>query len=832
MPAIVDGVWGGADAAKSISISSSRTVNVSIKKLDVGGTVTVTYGTDGTAKALLHHVKADVKVPGNFETTVGRSKRSRSAGSATVKLGVVDDGTGSATIDPYTDISADSTDEEIRIKFTAPGTMDGGKVSLEIPGGWGAMQRNPSKLNYISVTGNSNVSLEEPVVGSSSNTAVASITKLAQGKTFTFVYGGGTNPANNGVEVPARIGKYNFIIRSDADNDTVYKAITTIKALEGDDKVLNPDKLGAVFDGAPGVLKVEVAATAADDGKGTATVDKTTVRAGDREKLTFIYTSAQAIQNGELRLTVPSGWDKPNLSDTATAGYTVVDGSGLGTANVPEGKRYVTVPLVSIVKDDEITIEYGASDEGKVQVPTAIDSNSPFVFAVRGTSEGQLLPLAAGPVNVKIERQASGKAKSAKVEITDDQDDLHAGQMGREITVTYTALAEMLQGGVRLTIPEDWLEPGADNITATPSTGGSADDPMFDGQKVIVEGVNLKAGGKITFVYTGDVQPKAGTPKFAVATNGGLDDDDFTDEFKDVEAPTPDSVELTVDVGYAEMGSGMAEIADSDKVVEPGATGQILTFTYTAIGEIAFPSEFRVRVPRTWSLPSEQITTPDNIGTYTVRHERDGLNLGSRIVQESAPVDTDMVARVSHATLHVQAGDKIIFEYQNATAPADPEVSVFKVLSGGQTNDAQVGEDIKVFVQSAGPSQLGLRSTGTVSADPGAAVLAVTVELQDDEGNPAAKVDDQAVALASDTEGTFAADMAEAGTPSINVIISAGETSKVVYYSDSAGGTTATITASATGLTPATPHPVRVSTGVVAITAGSVMVSPALAKAG
>ena len=220
--AIADGVFGGADANKSITITSSRTVNVSIKRLNIGGTVTVTYGTDGDAKALLHHVKADVNVPGNFETTVGRSKRSRSAGNATVKLSVVEDGTGSAVVDPYTDISAGSTDEEIRITFTAPGTMDGGKVSLEIPGGWGAMQRNPSKLNYISVTGNSNVSLAEPVVGATSNTAVASITKLAKDKTFTFVYGGGTNPANNGVEVPTRTGDYSFIIRSDADNDTVY----------------------------------------------------------------------------------------------------------------------------------------------------------------------------------------------------------------------------------------------------------------------------------------------------------------------------------------------------------------------------------------------------------------------------------------------------------------------------------------------------------------------------------------------------------------------------------------------------------------------------------
>ena len=144
--------------------------------------------------------------------------------------------------------------------------------------------------------------------------------------------------------------------------------------------MLNPKKLGAVFAGAPGVLKVNVGVTAAEDGKGTVTVDKTTVRAGDLETLTFTYTSTQTIQNGELRFTVPPGWDLPDLSVSDEPGYTIPDGRGLGTADAPDGKRYVTIPIVSIVKDDEITIEYGASDAGKVQVPTAIDNESPFVF--------------------------------------------------------------------------------------------------------------------------------------------------------------------------------------------------------------------------------------------------------------------------------------------------------------------------------------------------------------------------------------------------------------------------------------------------------------------
>ena len=77
------------------------------------------------------------------------------------------------------------------------------------------------------------------------------------------------------------------------------------------------------------------------------------------------------------------------------------------------------------------------------------------------------------------------------------------------------------------------------------------------------------------------------------------------DAFAEVTAgETPESVMLTVDVGEAKKGSGTAEIADADTVVAPGATGETITFTYTAVGEISYPREFRVRVPTGWSAPS------------------------------------------------------------------------------------------------------------------------------------------------------------------------------------------------------------------------------------
>ena len=845
------GTLKGAEKTDQITVSgASRIITANIESLEVGGSVTITYGIGDAKSATVVAAKAgDVKVIGKYKT----STTTRTAETATVTITNVEDGAaGAVTISAGSNYSveAGSNHGVVSVKFTALGTMDDGRVSLELPrSGWGTFQRDPAKRNYIQVSGNSNVSLEEPAVGESSSKAVAKITKLAAGRSFTFVYGGGSAGLANGAEVQDNIGIATFVIESDSGSevdgkpDGVFAKVFTEEEQTDTEKIVNPDKLGAVFMGANGDLKVEVEAAA--DGTGVVVADPKIVRAAaDGVKIAFTYTSTQTIQDGELRFTVPSGWDRPQVSDEGAAGYTVVGGSGLGTADAPDGRRYVTVPIASITKGDQITITYG--EDGSTVAPTATGPD-PFTFAVRGTPAtdgGTLKSLSSGSPSVTVERQASGKAMSAMTTVSDGQGALHAGQDDRQITVVYTAAGEMVAGQVRLTVPAKavtidglgWSAPTADNVTVTPSTGGSIGTVAYGGslspsvQTVIVDGVNLNAGGTITFVYTGKVQPLAKTGvAFAVATHGGL----AADAFADVEGPAsePESVMLTVDVEEAKTGSGMAEIADSDIVVAPDATGETITFTYTAVGEISYPREFRVRVPAVWSTPSPAATSPENAGTYSVEHTRDGLSLGNRIVEEIAPVDRDMVARVRSGILHVMAGDQIIITYENATAPPTVGVTPFGVYFGGQTNDAQV-ESINVFVQSAMPSQLMLSSAGTVSADPGAAPLAVTVSLQDAAGMAAGRASSTAVTLTSSAGGRLSKTVDGVGTAILSVDIPAGETSSTAYYSNSTAGT-ATITASAPGsVLTADTQMITVSTGVIAITADSVTVSPALAKAG
>ena len=697
---VTSGKLDGTKQTEWLTVSG-RTVTVKVKSLDVGGTVTVTYGTDGTAKSLLHNVAAEVKVIGNYRTTAG----TRSAGTTTVTLTNVMDGHAKEVEISPQQAEAGSSHSQINVTFTAIGTMDGGQVSLELPtsGRWGLMQVDPSQPNYVQISGNSNVVLGEPVAGTPSNKAVAKITKLAAGQSFTFSYGGGSGGVNNGAQVQDNTGVATFIIRSDGGGDGVFAAVFTVASeteQTATEKIVNPEKLGAIFKGALGLLNVDVIAAA--DGTGKVVVAPLMVRAGDLATLTFTYTSTQTIQGGELRFTVSSVWSPPQVSDAGLEGYTVVSGLGLGTAVVPEGRRYVTVPIISIAKDEKITITYGATDDGKAKAPTAVNPSSVFTFAVRGTPAldgGALKGITSGSPAVKVEPQASGKAMSATATISDGQGVLYAGQDDRQITVVYTAAAQMVQAEVQLTIPAKatrieglgWSAPMADNVTVSPTSaynsveyGGSLAIPA---QTVIVDGVNLLGGGTITFVYTGKVQPLAGDATFAVATKGGLETDTA---FVAVVGPMPEDVMVTLPVGEAKTGSGDAEIADSDSVVAPGAPGETITFTYTAAGEISYPREFRVRVPAGWSAPTANPTSPENAGTYSVGHLRDSVDMGNRIVEEIAPVDRDMVARVKTGVLHVLAGDQIVITYENATAPATAEVSPFRVFFGGQTNDAQV----------------------------------------------------------------------------------------------------------------------------------------------
>ncbi len=777
---------------------SGRTVSVAVGQLNVGGSVIITYGStgdDGKA-AVLHHVAADVEVTGSFRTASGGS--TRTAGTVTVTLGNIIDGKGVAVLSPAS-IEAGSSHRALEVTFTAAGTMDGGAVSLELPSGWGSMQNDPQKRNYITTRGSGVSSLE---IGS--NLVIATIDKLAKGGSFRFVYGGGTG-ADVGAEVQDVVGTADFKIKSDGDGDGVFALITSDLEHKDREKIRNPDKTGKIYKDKPGILQIKV--TGALDGTGTVAVDTTTVRAAaDDVKLEFTYTPSQTIEDGALKITVPSSWSKPQVEEVGEPGYTEVEGVGLGSA-ADDDKFSVTVPIFSLDKTNSIRITYGATDTGRA-VASATTGTDAFRIAIRGHQGGNFAPIRTQPT-ITVNPQASGKGK-AVLAVTDGDAALHTGDTDRELTVTYTAAGQMIGGKVRLTIPAGWSAPSAETVTVTPPFTST-----FDGQMVIVEGVNLSANGTVTFVYTGDVQPAAGTGvTFAVAVHGG----DAADSFVDVSG---DATMLTVDVAEARPGSGSGTV--TPRIVQAGATGVDLTFTYTAVGIIDAPREFRVQVPAPWTAPNSAATSEEDKGTYTVVHRHKGAST-TVSVEKLDPVGRDMVARVKLGGLEVEAGDEIIFTYENADAPANREVTPFKILFDGRP----IAADVQVRVQGSTPSQLSLSSAGAVSADAGAMPLAITVGLQDADGNETAMGTDVDVTLTSTSAGTFAETAEGTGTETITVTIPTGDVAAMVYYMDSTVGA-ATVTATAPNLTPAA-HEVTVTTDMITLLTASI--DSTVAKAG
>ena len=621
----------------------------------------------------------------------------------------------------------------------------------------------------------------------------------------------------------------------------VYASVTSETKYDGDAaaqvqlRTENPHRLGQVFEGYDGKLRLLVGGAAG--GSGSAVVDITAVNAADPVTLKFTYTATQTIQNGSLKFTVPSGWSLPQTDDPSQPGYTEATGTGLGVA-ADNNAQSVTVPITFINSGDQIVITYGLGS-GKA-VATTVGKNQTFAIEIKGTADGDFEPIGRSPA-VTVNPQAAGKGTAIASVVADanGSTSLYAGEANRQIIVVYTAAGQMVNSQVKLTLPAlgtgtsstGWSPASADHVTAM-SSAGTALAPMYGAgetpatQEVIVTGINLPPNGTVTFMYTGSIgNKKADNVAFAVSTTGEITAAVTTPAFSGVSGDE-DGNDATVDVGYAKAGSGTASVdmpVVAPSPAEGAATAVTLTFTYTAAGETAYPKEFRVRVPTGWSA---QIAAAD----YTVVHMRDSLDTGIRTIEKLNPVSNDMVARVRNvaiASYRVNAGDEVVFTY-TTTAPQTDGVYPFQVLFDG----ALVDGDTSVRVQGTSPTMLALSSAGTVSADTGAAPLAVTVGLQDDAGMERATISPVTVTLASSSAtGTFSTTADGAGTASAMVTIAAGGTSAMAYYSDSTPGTaTITATAAGSGLTAAAPHSVMVTTGMVEIT--SVSFSPTVAKDG
>ena len=860
-----DGSANATEAAaaydiKHASVSSSGEITVALETLAEGASVIITY-----SKGIVQHNRQEeVEIKGYFKS--GASLPERASNIQTVEITNVAASSGEATISP-TSVEAGSTDNDMVVRFTAQGSMDGGQVRLELPmaSAWGDLQEtNASGANYVTVRV-SGGTLRDSAVGD--DRIIAQLDEFGKGDVLTFsfsdleaqsdlgiakftVWSAGTRGESvarvKGIERPEGfdtdlelVGKVYHDSNNDSDDDGTPDTAETPTDIANNDGLLRVEVAGG-GDGS-GKATVEIVASKAGPAQYDVTADDGTVstqiieqvHAGDDEThLRFVYTPIETIGDGELMFTVSPNWSAPQADSSRMPGFTTVTSSGsIGAVAFSGGS--LTVPIYSLDKGGTVTINYGTSDGGAV-VPTTAGMSA-FDIKVKGSEGGSLVSLASGNMEqVTVRPQASG-AGTAEI---DTDGDVYAGDTGRTFTITYTSIGQIQGGKLKVVVPggDDWADATAASIDVSAGTpaygGGVADladhDDLGSVNDLVISNINIAAGASITVTYMSDAQPTAGDVTFAVSFDGGHGPDTGFASVAD----------LSVTVMEARAGSGTVMISQMGEIVasNPDAEtpeGYDITITYTVAGQIkgTVPGQttvdrlFKVRVPAGWSAPSAAATADANMGTYTVTHSRMDTTTGMYAertgeVEEQAPTKADgataddptmyMVARVASEKT-VEKGDKITFTYENAIPPAMPEKSSFKFFFDG----TQVLPDLDVIVQSAeGATALGLEAS-TFNIEDGPAT--VTVKLMASDGSVATSSTDTMVTLT-----------ASSGTITSPVTIAAG-----TYMAEATLTATAaariTITASATDLEGAE---IMVLADTTNVSVTSVTASPAIAKAG
>ena len=526
-------------------------------------------------------------------------------------------------------------------------------------------------------------------------------------------------------------------------------ALWILETLDDDDEADTDDPLTIVVKGAAsgsGDGTFEIQSTSAGgglyDGESDVDEEMLQVHAGDDSTyIVFTYTATQTIAEGKLRFTVAPGWSGPQDESTGKAGYTYLDDIG-STASI-SNEDYDKVPKsveadISLNLGDSIEIHYGA-ENGGAEAPDAVPPGgySQFAISIQGTLDDD-----AGfddivdedlAVKVRVQRSGGGMAEVSPMNV-------NAGDAMSAITVTYTADGQIDDGQLRLTIPgtaEDWDAPTMDNVMVTGGGSGATmrasgdhteaeltalaaandDDLDLGTMDFIVDNVMLAGGETVVFTYTSAMaQGTIDEVDFAVAVNGG---DGPGTEIMPVEKSM-----TTVTVGEAGSGSGMIAV-DTDGTILAGSTDKTLTFTYTVAGEASYPKDVRIAVPDGWDAPVAL--------NYEVSLKR-GTQTQSRMVEQSTRVPGSMVARVMRGET-LMGGDLIIFVYDSATTPAEPETSMFVVEFDGK---AVTEGNSDVLVQAADASKLVIDAPSKVSADTDAAPAKITIMIQDADGGEAA----------------------------------------------------------------------------------------------
>ena len=604
-----------------------------------------------------------------------------------------------------------------------------------------------------------------------------------------------------------------------------------------------------------GTTKTDVAFDIVENG-GVAVLDPS-YPAASEQSIRFQFTAENtAIQDGgRLRFKVPGGrWTAP--SDTDRAGKATVgivttgdDGEDILVDQLPADtgskmmlkvtNRDVTLNIGpdGFAKGESVIIQYGTA-EFPVEIPAnkaGTPENLMDGLAIHGSY------LVSGPVSGKTFRMHSAGIIWIDVTNVDDgagtanvrPPSVRASSTNNLMRIVYTGAGTMDGGAVQLIIPNGWGDAQRSDDTAanymnvTVGTGAVLKDfEVHDsGRTVEANLTTFGFGDTVMFTYGGTGAKGAEAP-------AEIGDSIFIVEAKGSSNGTftaVESDELTVKVMSAAAGSGTVVVktmknkaGEEDGQINAGDDQTYLVFTYTAEQTIAGDEldTLEFIVPSEWTDPQQEDT---NQAGYTYIYE------GNALVTDE-DYDGDFVVT---ATIQMSRGDMIEIRYGwydaengGAHAPQAAGSYDFQVKFGGELVDTK-----SVIVYGGTASQLMVDAPSTVSADPEADPVAITVEIQDDTDTATVSVTDLEVTLSSTSStGSFADADGEAIVDN-KVTIPAGITKATAFYSDTGAGTTATIIATAVGLSSGT-DPITVTSDIDRVDANSVSVSHATAKAG
>ena len=229
---------------------------------------------------------------------------------------------------------------------------------------------------------------------------------------------------------------------------------------------------------------------------GTGTMVATTAYASSGSTgntLVFTYTAANAITNGAVAITVPSGWSAPSTTGTSPGFVTASQGS------VAISGQQVIVSGVTLNTGQTMNIDYGAKGSGGpgATAPTG-QGTTTFSTQEKSSGSGTLTALATSPVLTLTAPVGSGT-------LTVTPSTAVAGSTGHTLTFTYTAAGTIPNLYLNIQLPAGWSPPSLTPTAPGYITAFKGEYLSVSGNSMAVllgpSGLSLSSGQSVVLVY-------------------------------------------------------------------------------------------------------------------------------------------------------------------------------------------------------------------------------------------------------------------------------------------------------------------------------------------